>query len=48
MQCLVDGGLIIEGEASIDLCGNLARNNLKDFLPELDKQSIQRGVDLLL
>lgn len=37
VQSFVDGGLVVEREASVDLCGDLARDDLEDFFAELDK-----------
>lgn len=48
MQGLVDGGLGIEGEASVDLSGHLAGDDLEDLLAESDEETIQGGVDLLI
>ena len=48
MQGLVDGGLGVEGEAGIDLGGDLARNDLEDLLAELDQETVEGIIDLLV
>jgi hypothetical protein len=35
--CLVDVGLLVKGEASVDLGRDTARDDLEDLLAELDK-----------
>jgi hypothetical protein len=45
---LVDGGLGIEREASVNLSGDLAGDDLEDLLAELDKETVQSGVNLLI
>lgn len=48
VEGLVNRGLLIEGKLGVNLCGNLARNNLQDLLAELDKEVIQCSIDLLV
>ena len=48
MESLVDRGLGIEGEAGVDLCRDLAGNDLQDLLAELDQETVEGGVDLLV
>lgn len=48
MKSLVNGGLGIEGESSVDLGGDLARDDLEDLLAELHKEIVEGSVDLLL
>ena len=47
VQSFVDGSLNVEGETSIDLCGDLARYYLQNFLTKFYKETVQCGVDLL-
>lgn len=46
MQGLVDGGLGVEGEAGVDLGGDLAGDDFEDLLAELDQQAVESGVHL--
>jgi hypothetical protein len=46
-QSLVNGGLCAEGENGIDLGGDLAGNDLKNLLAELDEEVVQGRVNLL-
>lgn len=48
MQGLVDRGLGIEGETSIDLSGHLSGDDLEDLLAERDKETVEGGVNLLV
>ena len=48
VQGLVDRGLGVEGEAGVDLGGDLAGDDLQDLLAELDEKVIQGGVDLFV
>ena len=48
VQGLVDRGLSVEGEAGVDLGGDLARDDLENLLAELDKEAVEGGVDLLI
>ena len=45
---LVNGGLGVEGQLGVNLGGDLARNNLEDLLAELNKETVQGGIDLLV
>ena len=38
---LVDGGLGVEGEAGVDLCGNAAGNDFEDALSEGDGEALK-------
>jgi len=44
---LLDGDLLVEGEAGVDLGGDLARDDLQDLATELDEQVVEGDVDLL-
>ena len=44
---LLDGDLLVEGEAGVDLSGDLAGDDLQDLGTELDKQVVEGDVDLL-
>lgn len=46
MQGLVDGSLGVEGEAGVDLGGDLAGDDLQDLLAEGDQKSVEGGIDL--
>lgn len=46
MQGLVDAGLCVEREAGIDLCGDLAGDDLEDLLAELDEETVKGGINL--
>lgn len=48
VESLVDGGVGIEGVAGIDLSGDLARNDLENLLAELNQESVESVVDLLV
>ena len=48
MKGLVDRGLGVEREASVDLGGDLARYYLQDLLTELNQQVVESGIDLLV
>jgi hypothetical protein len=45
-KSLLDGDLLVEGEAGVNLSGDLAGNDLKDLATELDKQVVEGDVDL--
>lgn len=45
---LVDGGLGVEGEAGVNLGGNLAGDDLEDLLAELDEEGVEGSIDLLV
>jgi hypothetical protein len=46
VQSLVNGGLGVEREASVNLGGNLSGDDLENLLSELDEQVVEGGVDL--
>lgn len=46
VESLVNGGLGVEGEAGIDLGGDLAGDDLEDLLAKLDEEAVESGVDL--
>lgn len=46
VQGLVDGGLGVEREASVNLGGDLAGDDLEDLLAELDQEAVEGIVDL--
>lgn len=48
VQGLVNGGLGVKGEASIDLGGDLAGNDLKNLLAKLNQKTVEGGVNLLI
>lgn len=48
VKSLVDRGLGVEGEASIDLGGNLSGDNSENLLTELDEETVKGGIDLLI
>lgn len=48
MKSLVNRGLGVERETSIDLSGNLAGDDIKDLLAELNEETVEGGVDLLV
>ena len=48
MKGLVNRGLGVERETSIDLSGDLAGDDIKDLLAELNEETVQGGVDLLV
>ena len=48
MKSLVNRGLGVERETSIDLSGDLAGDDIKDLLAELNEETVQGGVDLLV
>lgn len=48
MEGLVDGSLRVEREASINLSGDLSGDDLEDLLAELNKQTVEGGIDLLV
>jgi hypothetical protein len=45
---LLDTGLSVEGESGVNLGGDLAGNDLEDLLAELDKESIENSIDLVV
>ena len=46
-ESLLDGDILVEGEAGVDLSGDLAGDDLQDLGTELDKQVVEGDVDLL-
>lgn len=46
MESLVDGGLLVEGEASINLSGDLSWDDSENLLSELDEESVESSIDL--
>jgi hypothetical protein len=44
---LLDGDILVEGEAGVDLSGDLAGDNLQDLGTETDEQVVKGHVDLL-
>lgn len=48
MESLVDRALGVEGESSINLCGNLSRNDVQDLLSELDEKTIESCINLVI
>ena len=48
MKSLVNRGLGVERETSIDLSRDLAGDDVKDLLAELNEETVQGGVDLLV
>ena len=48
VQSLVNASLLIERESSIDLRGNLSRDDSQNLLSELNEKTIESGVGLLL
>lgn len=48
MKGLVDGGLGVEGEASINLSGNLSGDDLKDLPAELNQETVKGSINLLV
>lgn len=48
MKSLVNRGLGVEGETSINLSRDLAGDDLQDLLAELNEETVKSGVDLLV
>jgi hypothetical protein len=48
VQSLVDGAFDVEGQAGVDLGGDLAGNNLEDLLAELNKKTVEGNLNLLI
>ena len=44
---LLDGDILVEGEAGVDLSGDLAGDDLQDLGTELDEEVVEGHVDLL-
>ena len=47
-ESLLDGDILVEGEAGVDLSGDLAGDDLEDLAAELDKEVVEGDVDLLV
>jgi hypothetical protein len=47
-ESLLDGDLLVEGEAGVDLSGDLAGDNLQDLGTETDEEVVEGHVDLLV
>lgn len=45
---LVNGGLGVEGQLGVNLGGDLAGDDLEDLLAELNEETVQGGIDLLI
>jgi hypothetical protein len=45
-ESLLDGDVLVEGEASVDLSGDLAGDDLQDLATELDEEVVEGDVDL--
>lgn len=48
MSCLVDGSLCVKRELSVDLCRDLARNNLENLFAKLNQESVECCIDLFV
>ena len=48
VQCLLHGGLLVEGESGVNLSRDTAGNDVKNLLAELNKEVVQCSIDLLL
>lgn len=48
MQGLVDRGLGVEGQLGVNLSRDLAGDDLQDLTAELDQQTVEGGIDLLV
>ena len=46
-KSLLDGDVLVEGEAGVNLSGDLAGDDLQDLGTELDEQVVEGDVDLL-
>jgi hypothetical protein len=47
-ESLLDGDLLVEGEAGVNLSGDLAGDDLQDLATELDEQVVEDDVDHLV
>ena len=47
-KSLLDGDVLVEGEAGVNLSGDLAGDDLQDLAAELDKEVVEGDVDLLV
>jgi len=48
VQGLFNRPLGIKREPGIDLSGHLSRDNVQDLLSELDQETVEGGIDLLI
>jgi hypothetical protein len=48
MSGLLTRLLGVEGESSVNFCGDLAGHNLEDLRTELNEESVESGVDLFV
>lgn len=48
MQSLVNGGLGVKGQLGVDLSRDLAGDDLQDLLAELDEETVEGSLDLLV
>jgi hypothetical protein len=48
VKSLVNRGLGVEGETSIDFGGNLAGDDGENLLAELDEETVNGSIDLLI
>lgn len=48
LERLVDGALGVEGQVGVDLSGDLAGDDLQDLGAELDEQTVEGELDLLV
>lgn len=47
LKGLLDGGILVKGDASINLGRDTARDNLQDLRAKLDKENVQSSLSLL-
>lgn len=48
LKSLVDGSLGIEGELGVNLGGDLSGDDVKNLLSELNKETVESGLNLLI
>jgi hypothetical protein len=48
VKSLVNRGLGVEGETSINFGGNLSGDDVKDFPAELNEETVEGSIDLLI
>ena len=48
LKGLLDGTLGVEGQLGVNLSGDLAGNDLEDLLSELNEETVESGLDLLV
>lgn len=46
MEGLINRTLLIEGEAGVDLSGDLSWDDLEDLASELDEETVKGSIDL--